>query len=260
MDVRSAVVLMAVGAFVVSGCSDGTSPSTAQRMGLSFASQAGTGPVAGLLAAPGSVRMAGDTLVIAVNNDTLKITSVELVLREIELKRATAPDCDSTSRAEDCEEFSIGPQLVSLPLAPGAQQVIAADIDSGTYTKVEFEIHKPGGDPADQQFLAAHPDFANVSIRVRGLFNGTPFTYTTPMDQEQEYEFNPPVVIGGTAAANLTILMDVGTWFRVGGTGALIDPATANVGGQNEGAVRENIKNSIEAFEDDDRDGDRSDG
>ncbi|OGU00384.1 MAG: hypothetical protein A2085_02970 [Gemmatimonadetes bacterium GWC2_71_10] len=59
------------------------------------------------------------------------------------------------------------------------------------------------------------------------------------------------------ANTNLTIRMDVRTWFRVGGTGALIDPASANVGQPNEGAVRENIKNSIEAFEDDDRDGDQ---
>ena len=91
-----------------------------------------------------------------------------------------------------------------------------------------------------------------------GSFNGTAFTYTTPMDQEQELTFNPPLVVPvGGGNANLTVRMDVRTWFRVGGTGALIDPASANVGGVNEGAVRENIKNSIEAYEDNDRDGGR---
>ena len=35
----------------------------------------------------------------------------------------------------------------------------------------------------------------------------------------------------------------------------LVDPATANKGGANEGIVKENIKQSVEAFEDDDSDG-----
>jgi hypothetical protein len=35
-----------------------------------------------------------------------------------------------------------------------------------------------------------------------------------------------------------------------------VNPATANEGGVNEDLVEENIENSIDAFEDDDRDGD----
>jgi len=42
----------------------------------------------------------------------------------------------------------------------------------------------------------------------------------------------------------------------VDGSGNLIDPRTANKGGANEGLVKENIKQSVEAFEDDERDGD----
>ena len=37
--------------------------------------------------------------------------------------------------------------------------------------------------------------------------------------------------------------------------GQTVNPATGNVGGENESLIKENIKNSIEAFEDDDRDG-----
>jgi hypothetical protein len=39
----------------------------------------------------------------------------------------------------------------------------------------------------------------------------------------------------------------------------LVDPNTANKGGQNESVVKENIKTSFKAFEDEDRDGDDSD-
>ncbi len=250
-------------AFVLAGCSDTTNPlaGRGQQMSLSFATvgAAVPGAPAGLFGAP-SATMAGDTLVVTDGTNTLKITSVEIVLREIELNRVeTSVDCDSTANEDACEEFEVGPQLISLPLTAGVETPISVPIDSGTYDKVEFEIHKPGGDSLDVAFKAANPDFANISIRVRGTYNGTPFTYTTALDQEQEIYFTPPLVIDASGAAgNLTIRMDVRTWFRVGGTGALIDPASANVGGQNEGAVRENIKNSIEAYEDDDRDGDES--
>lgn len=168
------------------------------------------------------------------------------MLRKIELNRA-------------CEEFELGPRLVSLPLGYGAVSVLDVPIDSGTYDKVEFVIHKPGGDSLDTQFKAAHPGFANISIRVHGTFNGVALTYSTPMDQEQEITFVPPLVVDASgSSANLTIRMDVSTWFRVGGTGALIAPASAGVGQPNEGAVRENSKNSIEAYEDPDRDGDEN--
>ena len=237
-------------ALVLAGCTDATNPlaGRGQMMTVSVAS----------VGAPVAI-MAGDTLVVASGSDTLRITSVELVLREIELNRVdTGVDCDSTADEDACEEFELGPRLVSLPLDGGVESLISVPIDSGTYDEVEFEIHKPGGDSLDTAFKAEHPDFANISIRVRGTFNGTPFTYTTPIDQEQEFTFATPLVVDVSGAnTNLTIRMDVRTWFRVGGTGALIDPASANVGQPNEGAVRENIKNSIEAFEDDDRDGDQ---
>ena len=57
------------------------------------------------------------------------------------------------------------------------------------------------------------------------------------------------------ASINVTVRLDLTVWFR-DSAGNLIDPATANKGGLNEGIVKENIKQSVEAFEDDDQDGD----
>ena len=57
-----------------------------------------------------------------------------------------------------------------------------------------------------------------------------------------------------TASTNLTIVLDLATWF-VDAQGNLIDPDSANKGGNNENLVRDNIKASIEAFEDKDKDG-----
>jgi hypothetical protein len=65
----------------------------------------------------------------------------------------------------------------------------------------------------------------------------------------------PAAVDDGAAPTNLTLEIDVATWF-VGPDGELIDPSTANDDGPNEGIVEDNIQDSIEGFEDEDEDGD----
>jgi hypothetical protein len=159
-------------------------------------------------------------------------------------------------------EFTLGAMLVSLPLAPGFDTRLEVPVDSGTYSEVEFEIHKPGNDSVDQAFKTANPTWpTTISIRVRGTFNGTAFEFTSALDEEQEFTFNPPLVIDASGATtNLTIRLDVSTWFRSGAAGPLVNPATANAGGANEGLVKNNIKASIKAFEDEDHDGDERDG
>jgi hypothetical protein len=93
------------------------------------------------------------------------------------------------------------------------------------------------------------------SIRVEGTFNGTTFVYESDLDVEQEFDLADPIVVTDTAAAvNVTVLLNLNQWFR-DGSGNLLDPATGNTGGMNESLIKENIKNSIEAFEDDDHDG-----
>ncbi|MCH7684571.1 MAG: hypothetical protein IIB35_12795, partial [Gemmatimonadetes bacterium] len=133
---------------------------------------------------------------------------------------------------------------------------ITIEIDPGSYTEIEFDIHKVSNDdPEDAAFRAAHPDLLGISIRVQGTFNDVAFTYVTDLNEEQEFDLIPPLVIDeNTASTNLTIVLDLATWF-VDAQGNLIDPNSANKGGDNENLVRDNIKASIEAFEDKDKDG-----
>jgi hypothetical protein len=249
-----------VAAAAGSGCTDTTNlaAGTGQNVSLSFSGR----PPAGLSGAMSASNALGDTLVQGSGTDTLRITSAEVVLRKISLERASVNvNCDSVQDETACEEFTVGPQLVSLPLAPGATVAITVALDSGTYRSVQFKIHKPGGDSLDLLFKAAHPDFATISIRVRGIFNGTPFTYTSTLDQGQEYDFVPPLQVDASGSStNLTIRVDLTTWFKQSGSGALIDPSTANPGGANEGVVKVNIRNSVKAFEDRDHNGDERDG
>jgi hypothetical protein len=177
---------------------------------------------------------------------------------------AAQSDCPASvsgitaSDGEQCggqdEEIEAGPFLVDLPLG-GTARMFTADVPAGTFAALQFEIHKVSdGDAADQAFLAAHPDFAGISLRVQGTFNGADFTFTSDLDVEKELTFDPPVVVQAGVPASLTVQLDLNGWFR-NGAGDLVDPATAAPGGVNEGLVRDNIVNSVNGFQDNNEDG-----
>lgn len=220
---------------------------------VSFATQRPAGPLA---SGAFLSRAAGDTIITGI--DTLVIDRVQVVLREIELKRVETTDCDSAVDGDACEEFEAGPVLVDLPLGNTVQQTFAVNVPIGTYNEIGFDIHKPDdGDPDDQTFVTNNPAFADISIRVEGTFNGRAYVYTSDLNVEQELALVPALEITDmTVSANLTILIDIDSWFR-DQNGAVLDPASANKDGPNEGIVKENIKNSVEAFEDDDQDGEQ---
>jgi hypothetical protein len=240
-------------AALAAACGDGTGPGSDGTVSLSFTTQPG-GPGAQL----SSVGVLDDT--ITAGSDVIVITSAQIVLGQIELKRANDDGCEALGMDDDdgCEEFSSGALLVDLPLSSQVATEITIAPDTGVYDEIDFEVHKPESDGDDDAFLAQHPDFDGVSIRVQGTFNGEPFTYESDLDVEQENELAPPLVISdATAGTNVTMHVDLDGWFRSGA--GLVDPRTANKGGANEGVVKENIKQSFKAFEDEDRDGDDSD-
>ncbi len=193
----------------------------------------------------------------AVAANALVLSSVEIVLREIELKRIDVTDCDLLGEnADGCEKFEAGPVLVSVPVDGSVSEEFSLNIPAGSYTEIEFDIHKvSSGDEQDAQFLSLHPTFDQLSIRVTGTFDGQAFVFETDLDVEQELNLLPALVIGeSTGSTNITVEVGLDRWF-LDATGRTVDPATGNKGGQNESLIKENIKNSIEAFEDGDRDG-----
>lgn len=213
--------------------------------GLSASVQAGT---------------ASGPTVVALGNDTIIIQSAQLVLRKIELERSElSTSCaDVEPEVEGCEEFEAGPLLVSLPLGNTTEQLIAVSVPAGTYEKVEFEIHKPDASK-DAAFITAHADFANLSIQVTGTFvHGTgsgagarsDFVFTSAVDAEQEMALVPPLVVVADASTNVTLRVDVATWFLDESKTALLDPSTANPS-----VVANNIEKSFEAFRDNNEDG-----
>jgi hypothetical protein len=233
-------------------CDENTGP-LKSNVQVSFATRspaAMPAPFAGL--APASIT-ANDTLTDGTN--TLVITRAEIVLREIELKQQETTNCDVEPEPAGCEEVEFGPVVVDLPLDTGVRQEFSVPVPPGSYTSIEFEIHKvTSDDPAT--FRQQYPYLAEQSIRVQGTYNGQAFTFLTDLDVEQTLQFNQLLVItDSTTATNVTIKVALAAWFRAQ-DGSLLDPATGNKGGQNESIIKENIKQSMEAFEDHDRDGD----
>jgi hypothetical protein len=246
------VVVLPVLALLASGCSD-AGPSNLTQLSFNLATKvsapaASTGAAFAMVSTP-------ETFTDGTN--TLVINKVELVLREIELRRTGAAEC-ADGVSDDCEELEIGPVLVDVPLGtPGAARSFSVQIAPGSYDKVEFEIHKPSSSD-DAGFIQANPAFNGTSVLVTGTYNGAAFEYASDLNGKMEFDLNPALVANETAASDLTLFLDLDKWFR-DSTGGLVDPATANQGGANEVLVEQNIQSALDAFEDDDHDG-RDDG
>ena len=267
--------LVAAAAVVLTACSsDSAGPTTSARVAFHVS----TGAIG---AAPGFA-FVSDTLVGS-GPDTLVLDSVQLVLRDIRFKRVedaacgdddegTSDDSSSASLHDDddesghdddaCEYYNAGPFLLDLPLGGGVARAFSVAVDTGTYDELRLKIHKPedDGDPRDANFLAQHPEFARVSIRAVGTFNGAPFVFTSDLNAEQEVDLVPPLVVAASGnPVDVTIQVDVAAWFA-DGSGGYLDPASANEGGTHEDQVEDNIENSFDAFRDDDHDGHDDDG
>ena len=231
--------LLVVGAMA---CNSTSSPNS-RPMSVSFSSQSPT--TAGAALADVTVTAGANTVVI---------TKAQVVVRRVKLEQAATATCadDDNKGSDDCAETTIGPVLVDLPLTANTVTSIDASIPPGTYRKIDFRIHKPSGDANDAAFVAANPTLANISIRVEGTFNGTAFVFTSTLSEKEELEFNPPVVVDATNK-NITVQIDLSSWFKSGTT--VIDPTTANPGQPNENLVRNNIRASLRGLEDDDKKG-----
>jgi hypothetical protein len=263
-------VILAVGG--VAACNDANGPGTARSVSLSF-----------MTATPGTLTnnrasMTGADAVIGVGQDTLVISQAQVVFADIELRGARGVACpaadsnedvggdnghdvmnrsdgdNDNDQAERCEELDVSPMIVDLPVDSAVVSQLHVGIPAGTYTKLEAKLDPARqGDDSAAAFLSAHPDFAGISVRVSGTFDGHAFVYTGAPKAHLEFRFHPPITVDQTGA-NVTVRVDLSQWFR-DQAGALIDPATAAAGGPNAALVAANIGQSFHAFRDDRREG-----
>jgi hypothetical protein len=249
---------------LAAACSDANGPGNGSGTNLSIAvatlSAASTGRIAGT-GTPGvslerHVTSPGGT-------HTLVITSAAVSLSRLELSTVDSAGCaedDHPEHGDDrCHELETGPMLVDLPTDNSVVSVVSIQLPAGTYQALEAKIRPVRTDDnGGAAFLTAHPEFANASVRVIGTFDGTPFVYTGSPNASLELSFDPPLTVS-SSATTATVHVSIDRWFA-DRNGNLIDPATANTGGANEQLVRDNVRRSFHAFEDNEHRGDDGHG
>jgi hypothetical protein len=148
---------------------------------------------------------------------------------------------------EGCPPLKVGPVLVDLPLDGTTTVVLDAFVPAGTYTRLQTKLHavKPD-DEGVADFLAAHPEFEGISVKVVGVFTDAAdadheFTFTSRLNVVSTIKFDEPVTVG-EGTTNLTIDVDLASWFT-NASGGVIDPTNE----ANQHAIEKNIRRSLRA-------------
>jgi len=209
-----------------------------------------------------TVQLAGRTAstaapMLETAEDVLTITSVQVVARKIRLERAddgcgSGEPADGESATPECADLRLDPTLLEPPLDGTTEVTFSVDLPEGTYQSMMLQIHKPSDANEDAAFLVDHPDFAGLSIKVVGTFNGQDFTFESGITAVIEIALDTPVDIDADTPTAVTLALDVAAWFAAEGGGLLnpIDPTQ-----QIRSLIEQNIRNSFHAFHDHDGDG-----
>ena len=237
MHTARSVLLLAPVALLLTAC-DSTAPRPLQRINLSAS------------ATPGIVA----DLIVSGTGGSVRITSAQLTLSHIKLasdaactadddereqadSNETAADTNETDADNDeheCEPIRVDPVQVNLPLDGTTKVILDALVPAGSYLGLRAKLER---------------------VNVVGVFTdagGTDhaFTFTSDAHAEVSVDFATPITVNA-GTSNLTIDVDVGSWFK-GASGAILDPNNA----ENQEAVEHAIRASFHAFEDDNHDGD----
>ena len=241
---------------LLAACADGatTSPAASGSTSLSVSFAA---------AGTATTNAAGNAVIVGLDKDTMVITKVQMVLDNVKLRLsgvAACPDSIAASSTrgrshEDrgCSRLDLGPMLLDLPLTGASTSPLAVTIPAGTYSAAEFELDDVNtstrATQAEKDFLTAHPEFRDVTVKVTGTYKGAAFTFLSKASAEIEFEFNPALVVQKDVNDNVTISLDLSAWFK-NANGAVLAPTIAN-----QTRIDQNIMTSFNAFGDADHDG-----
>jgi hypothetical protein len=167
---------------------------------------------------------------------TITLDRLQLEVDRVRLTPVTSQTSGVSGESGD-EEVGAGPfhlDLAGGELTGAVSHAFDVVAPPGDYTRVKVRVHSD----------ATHPD----SIVIDGSYNGYPFRFASSLNEDQEREAALTIDPAGTT--NITLAFDTSRWFSDGQGGAL-DPSSAS----NRSQIESNIKASLQAFEDDDRDG-----
>jgi len=178
----------------------------------------------------------------------IEVTRVRLVVAKLDLEQEGEDESIDGTEAEDVEA---GPFLVDLSgsaLDGQAEHMLDVSVAAGTYDELELKIHRL----EDNSTARSDAKFADLvakeaSVIIDGKIDGQDFSFVSSLTVEQEREASFTL---GDGAGNITLNLDVTKWFT-GEAGQRLDPRQSTY----KSAIEENIKRSVDAFDDDDEDG-----
>ena len=230
----------------VTACAEGSlQPERSASVSLSVSASAEGG-------APGAT---SGVVSFADGHHTLTLERVRLVVGGVTLREDGAAACQTTPPfGAGCEVLERGLVLLEAPLDGSLRSVVASLVRPARYDALGLRLHAPRrGVPDDSVFLDIHGSFEGISVRVEGLWDGEPFLFERPLDEERWIDVNALSVESGRTV-NVTLRLDPSTWFR-SDDGRLIDPRVAALDPVTGAAVEARIRTSIAAFEDENVDG-----
>ena len=163
------------------------------------------------------------------------IQQIMLFVEEMELE----------SIQNDSLDFEIENFIVNLPIDGSPFVLTEQEFPAGIYDEFEIEIEKPDDLDVNVNNTAFRDETGSYSIVVRGLFNEVEFTFRSSEDFEIELDLDPPLEIRDGEVAQLTLSVDISSWFK-GVDGEDLDPKDP----VNTEQINKNIEASFEAFED----------
>jgi hypothetical protein len=170
----------------------------------------------------------------------ITITAAQMTLGEIELSPsgscgAETNDADAAGPANDnhedsCEELDAGPVTVDLPVDGTTKAMLHVTVPTGTYEGLQAEL------------LNVQVAFTDAS--------GAKHTFTSKAEAKLEMRFSAPLTVAAGGTLNVTVDIDVSSWFK-DASGAVLDPTNP----ANADAINDNIRKSFHAFDDENQDG-----
>lgn len=185
------------------------------------------------------------------NELQININKVTYILREIKFKSQQ----DSTDGL-----FKTTPLVLELNLTGSLQQTGGLTVPFGTYNRLEFDIHKAEVNDtlqmSEDQRIKMRPFLTGdrYSVIIEGVVTDgsaqKSFVYRSRVNMKQKLDLPSPLIVSEeNNNVNTTMIISSYGWFMDGNS--IMDPTDA----KNEGKIDNNLRQSIKAFRDKNKDG-----
>lgn len=177
------------------------------------------------------------------DNVDISISEAKVLLKKVQFKQANS---------NDMGDVKAGPIVVKLNTSGTVTVFGAGNIPAGQYDRIKFVIHKVEDNetPPDPEFKEGTSGNQRYSVIVKGSYNGNSFVYKSRKSVSHEIQFSSPVTFSADTRANLTMTVNIQSWFL--SNGSILDPGNSSNGDE----IDDNIKASFrDIFLDNDKNG-----